>query len=310
LSDIKLFRIDGRGPPVELASRSVALEKSLQTLIEAHLETFLGVRLLASEYSTGKVHGGRIDTLGIDENGCPVIVEYKRATNENVVNQGLFYLDWLMDHRGEFELLTLKKLGKGASDGIEWRAPRLLCIAGDFTKYDAHAVQQMNRNIGLVRYQKYGNELLLLELVNAVRAAPPEDEDQPEAGTARPKPGASHKLTLKEEFSNASSELRDLYDALKAYLLGLGDDVEETRTKRYAAFRRIKNFVCVVLRAHSEQLLVYVKVDPKSVRLQEGFLRDVSDVGHWGTGDVEISVRSMDDFEQAKPLLLKSYETS
>jgi hypothetical protein len=129
------------------------------------------------------VHGGRIDTLGIDENGCPVIVEYKRATNENVVNQGLFYLDWLMDHRGEFELLTLKRLGKEASDGIEWKAPRLLCIAGDFTKYDAHAVQQMNRNIGLVRYQKYGDELLLLELVNAVRASVPDDDEQPEGAS-------------------------------------------------------------------------------------------------------------------------------
>jgi predicted transport protein len=97
---------------------------------------------------------------------------------------------------------------------------------------------------------------------------------------------------------------------LKVYLLGLGDDVEETRTKLYAAFRRIKNFVCVIMRAHSEQLLVYVKVDPGSVRLQEGFTRDVSSVGHWGTGDLEITVRSLDDFEQAKPLLLKSYEAS
>jgi hypothetical protein len=181
VSDIKLFRIKG-SPPVELASKSVALEKSLQNLIEAHLETFLGVRFLATEYSTGKVHGGRIDTLGIDENGCPVIIEYKRSTNENVINQGLFYLDWLMDHRGEFELLVLKKLGKEASEEIEWRAPRLLCVAGDFNKYDAHAVQQMNRNIGLVRHQKYGDELLLLELVNAVKAALPEDDEPSEYG--------------------------------------------------------------------------------------------------------------------------------
>ena len=32
---------------------------------------------------------------GIDENCSPVIIEYKRALNENVINQGLFYLDWL-----------------------------------------------------------------------------------------------------------------------------------------------------------------------------------------------------------------------
>ena len=90
MSDIKLFRVKSDAPPIELAGKSAALEKSLQSLIEAHLDTFLGVRFLASEYSTGKVHGGRIDTLGIDENGCPVIIEYKRSTDENVINQGLF----------------------------------------------------------------------------------------------------------------------------------------------------------------------------------------------------------------------------
>ena len=61
-----------------------------------------------------------MDTLGIDENGCPVIIEYKRASNENVINQGLFYLDWLKDHRGDFELLVLKKLGKNVADGTMW----------------------------------------------------------------------------------------------------------------------------------------------------------------------------------------------
>lgn len=114
----------------------------MQTLIEGDLEAILGVRFLATEHVAGKTHGGRIDTLGIDENGCPVIIEYKRAINENVINQGLFYLDWLLDHRAEFELLVLKELGQRASDGIDWSGPRLLCIASDFTRYDVHAVQQ------------------------------------------------------------------------------------------------------------------------------------------------------------------------
>jgi len=58
----------------------VAVEKSLQEMIEQNLDVFLGVRFLATEYYTGKVHGGRIDTLGIDENGCPVIIEYPIST--------------------------------------------------------------------------------------------------------------------------------------------------------------------------------------------------------------------------------------
>jgi hypothetical protein len=42
----------------------------------------------------------------IDEDDSPVIIEYKRATNENVINQGLYYLDWLMDHKAEFQILV------------------------------------------------------------------------------------------------------------------------------------------------------------------------------------------------------------
>src|SRR5215217_8410976 len=143
MSDIKLFRIDN-GSVTQLAGTSVAVEKSLQQLIEAHLEELLGVKFLRSEYSTGKTHGGRIDTLGLDENGYPVIVEYKRALNENVINQGLFYLDWLMDHRKDFQWLVLEKLGKKDADSVDWSAPRLICVAGDFNRYDGHAVKQMH----------------------------------------------------------------------------------------------------------------------------------------------------------------------
>jgi predicted transport protein len=304
MSDIKLFRIQN-DEVLELAGRSASVEKSLQNQMEAHLETFLGVRFLATEYSTGKTHGGRIDTLGVDENGCPVIIEYKRAMNENVINQGLFYLDWLMDHKAEFILLVMKKLGKEVSDAIEWSSPRLLCIAGDFTKYDEHAVQQINRNKELIRYRRYGDDLLLLELVNATTAvvAYPDSE--------KPiKPGKNPYKTVTEYLAQAKQEQKDLYEEVKAYLLALGDDVQFKILKFYFAFKRIKNFACVEVHTGTGKLLLYVKVAPESIDLEKGFTRDVKKTGHFGTGDLEITIGSMADFEKAKPLLLKSYEAS
>lgn len=100
MSDIKLFRVN-TGHVDELTGTTETIEKSVQTFFERNLTTLLGVRFLASEFTTS--NGGRIDTLGLDENGCPVILEFKRASNENVINQGLFYLDWLMDHRKDFQ---------------------------------------------------------------------------------------------------------------------------------------------------------------------------------------------------------------
>jgi tetratricopeptide (TPR) repeat protein len=152
LADIRLFQVQAYSVS-ELRAESVDIEKSLQSLIEQHLQSFLGVRFLATEYVTGKAHGGRIDTLGLDDNNCPVIIEYKRSLNENVINQGLFYLDWLMDHQGEFTLQVQNRLGREWAEKIDWSGPRLLCIAGDFSRYDEYAVLQIPRNIELLRYR-------------------------------------------------------------------------------------------------------------------------------------------------------------
>lgn len=308
MSDIKLFQVrDGRVEALE--GRSVSVERSLQVLIERHLEVMLGMRLLASEYGTGRTHGGRIDTLGIDENGSPVIIEYKRATNENVINQGLYYLDWLLDHRGEFELLVLKTLGKEVADSIDWTSPRLLCIAGDFTKFDGHAVAQINRHIELIRYRRFGEDLVLFELLNT-----PVDTDvnaeMDGSDSKTPRTRSANSRTVLENLEHATPAQRDRFEALKAFLLALGDDVQVKTLKYYFAFQRLKNFACVEIRSQTENIDVFVKGNPDAIDLQPGFTRDVRNVGHYGTGDIEIIIRSDEDLERAKPLLIGSYEAS
>ncbi len=305
MSDIKLFRI-GADETSEIFGSAVSLEKSLQHLIERNLDPLLGVQFLASEYSTGREHGGRMDTLGIDENGCPVIIEYKRATNENVINQGLFYLDWLMDHKKDFEWLVKDQYGDDTAANVEWSAPRLLCIAGDFTKFDEHAVKQMNRNIELIRYRRFGDELLLFELVNAVATGTVART----AGTENGGRNRHRQKTVSEYIEQAPTELRDRFETLRAFLSALGDDVQEKTLKNYVAFKRLKNFACVEVHPRSENLLVYVKVDPDAVECVSGFTRDVREIGHFGTGDLEIIVDSDADLERAKPLIVQSYEAS
>ena len=70
LADIKLFQLQSDSAR-ELRAESVDIEKSLQSLMEQHLESFLGVRFVATEYVTRKAHGGSIDTLGLDNNNAP-----------------------------------------------------------------------------------------------------------------------------------------------------------------------------------------------------------------------------------------------
>jgi predicted transport protein len=309
VSDIKLFRI-ADGQTTELQGLASDLERPLQTLIEKNLDALLGVRFLATEYSTGKTHAGRIDTLGLDENDCPVILEYKRSSGENVINQGLFYLDWLMDHQAEFKLLVLKHFGNATAGTIDWSAPRLICIAADFTKYDAHAVQQMNRNIELIRYRRFGTDLLLFELVNAVTSKTVTGSRRIGGKTTNnitktSRIGGADK-TVAEWLTDMTPPIRELFESLEGYLLSLGDDVQRKDLKLYIAFKRIKNFTTVVIQ--KDRLYLYLRLDPDHVELIKGFSRDVRAIGHWGTGNLEIVLKNQADLERAKTLIRQAYD--
>ena len=124
MADIKLFNINGKVK--EYQSGNVTLEKELQTVIENNMETFFGVTFLASEYKT--TDGGRMDSIGIDENHCPVIFEYKRSMKENVINQGLFYLNWLLDHKDSFKVLVIENSGSKKQTKLTGQCPVLFVL--------------------------------------------------------------------------------------------------------------------------------------------------------------------------------------
>ena len=248
------------------------------------METFFGVRFLKSEYA---ITNGRMDSIGIDENNSPVIFEYKRSQNENVINQGLFYLDWLLDHKANFKLLVIEKFGMEAAENIDWSVPCVICIAHDFTKYDLHAVNQMQRNIKLVSYRKYDNDLLLLEHLNTPAVKPIVE------------------TTHVEKLASVSDDLKSLYYAVCDFIESLGDDIVSNQLKLYLAYKKVQNMACIEI--YNKQIILYLKLNPETVNLENGFTRDMRSIGHYGTGDLQITVKNAADFEKAKHLLERAY---
>ncbi|MBA3487080.1 MAG: hypothetical protein H0T88_07825 [Lysobacter sp.] len=131
-----------------------------------------------------------------------------------------------------------------------------------------------------------------------------------QAGGGFKKAGKAGYKTVGEYLAQSPQPLKDLFEPIRAFLLALGDDVQLKELVYYFAFKRIKNFACVEVHPGSGQLLVYVKVDPDTVTLEPGFSRDVRAIGHFGTGDLELRLNDVADFEKAKPYLLASYEVS
>lgn len=291
MAEIKLFKIGAQVE--ELKSRSATIEKELQNIIEKNMYEFFAVRFLDSEY---RIDNGRMDSIGIDENNCPVIFEYKCHSNENVINQGLFYLNWLLEHKANFKLLVLEKFGQKIANEIDWSMPRVICIASDFNKYDEEAIKQINRNVSLIRYKKYDNDLLLFELLNTNTVAPIEQDLTEKRQLEK---------TFLQQYENAPKKFKDIYDELKDFILSLGDDVSENTLKLYSAFKKIKNFA--TLEIYQTKILLNVKLNPDNFSLTES-LRDVREIGHWGCGDLQLILKSEKDITLAKDLLQKAYD--
>lgn len=296
MSEINLFKLD-KNKAVELPSETVVIERELQNIIEQNMNEFFGTTFLDSEYS---IDGGRIDSLGLDENYSPVIFEYKRSSSENVINQGLFYMDWLVTHQDSFYLLVMNKLGKEIADKIDWSLPRLYCVASNFTKYDENAIKQMSRNISLFRYKKYNSDLILLELLSSnINIKKPVLINETKTNTK------SNDLSFLEKYDRANKKIRELYEDIRLFILSLGDDVTENQLKLYVAFKKTKNIICSEI--HSAEILCYLRLDPKSYVLEDGFTKDMSSIGHWGTGDLEVRIKNSNDFEKAKHLFEDAY---
>lgn len=301
---MELFRVDD-GILSSVKATRVGKEKTLQNLLEANLQEAFRIRFLETEYSTGQTHGGRIDTLGIDENDTPVIIEYKRSADANVVMQALYYLDWLVDHRAEFEKLVNDRLGLEAAGKVDWSAPRVICIAEAYTKFDRHAVSQMGREIELVEYTYYPDGYLTLDLI-----AGGEVKSQSAAAS---KPKSPSAVAEKKEYSAEDllaqfGDRRAWAEEILEYAAEMGPDVSVKPLKVYIAIRTSKNFAS--MSGTRDSLTMAFHLEPTDELLsQYSNTRDVRSIGIWGTGDLQLSIKTDADIASAKELLDLAYAT-
>lgn len=240
-------------------------EKDLQGLIEQSLRPVFDCRFIATEFPTGSIHGGRIDTLAISEENNPVIVEYKKIESSDLINQSLFYLSWIRDHRGDFELAAHKALG--ANIEVDWTDVRVICIAPGYKKYDIHAVQVMGANIELWQYRLFDNGTMYLEEVFRRRAAAAlasavegelagKNPVMVAAGKKAAITRASGVYTVDQHLDKAPPELREIVESLREFILSIDDSIEEIPKKFYLAYKVSQNFVCMVIL--SKKIVLYL----------------------------------------------------
>jgi|GEM_PF-4287716 len=153
---MKIFKIGATN--IKELQIKTGFEKSFQILFENNLESLFDILFVASEFPTKQ--GGRIDTLAIDKFGSPIIIEYKRNKNENIINQSLSYLKWLLDNKAVFESLCRNK---DIDIILNWGTPRIICLAEDYSKFDLDAVEVLPVKFELLCYTFYGENILTIQ---------------------------------------------------------------------------------------------------------------------------------------------------
>jgi len=246
-------------------------EKELQRLVEANLKDVLDMHFLASEFMTSN---GRIDTLAIDSQGAPVVIEYKRNQNDNVINQSLSYLKWLTSQRQEFfEMLMQKQLPEDVLDNIrlDWKHPRVVCVAKSFSRFDIDTVQIVPLRIELFKYRIYEGGMLSIESVTL---------NEQQNNLFDPSQQASVETTqsviqaMKEQ-SDSTHLIRTLFDELCERIMAMDQYIVEKAGKRCISYRLTKNFAEVLIKR--DRLVIDLRpidyIDPQGMveRIAESY---------------------------------------
>jgi predicted transport protein len=293
----------------QIESTNFDYEKQLQNLVEKNLKPFFNCRFVASEFTTGSVHSGRIDTLALSEDNNPVIIEYKKVESSELVTQSLFYLHWIKDHKGDFEIAVNKALGNGSNIEVDWSDIRVMCIAPNYKKYDIHAVEVMGANIELWQYRLYGNSTLHLERILLGQSEKHKSSSsrlikttEQEAETRSDTEDTPY--TWEYHLESKPKNIQSLAQTVRDFILGIDDSIEENYKKFYITYGNSQNIVCMEFRKN--KVTLYLKLSSNEVENPPSLYRDMKDIGHFGTGDAQFSISSLDDFEATKPFIIKA----
>ena len=299
-----LFKISG-SIVKKIIAKNLGLEKNLQFLFEQNLEEVLNIVFLAHEYSTS--FGGRIDTLGIDKNGSPCIIEYKKNQNDNVINQGLSYLKWLLDHKEKLEILCQNKK---IDIEIDWDSPRVICIAESYNKYDLDTADILPINIELLRYRIYDENILFLEPENYQKVKISTSGIIRKFKTQKTKDDQLQKIySIDDHLAGKNNETLVLFQDLRERIISLDQNIMEEAKAKYIAYKTSTNFVDIVVKQYG--LKIFLNVKSGQLNDPQKLARDLTKpkpIGHWGNGDYEVKFESADEADAVFALIKQSYD--
>lgn len=136
------------------------LEGDIQTLVEKNTEVIFQLETIQSEFT---VKNYRIDTLCLDiENNSFVIIEYKRGKSDSVIDQGMTYLQLLLNNKDNFILKLSQYYNKVLTlKDIDWTQSKVIFVAESYSSYQKDSVNFKNLPFELWEIKKFSNNTVV-----------------------------------------------------------------------------------------------------------------------------------------------------
>ncbi len=265
------------------------LEKDIQNLFEKNLQTISNLKFVKSEFA---VKDYRIDTLAYDtEANAFVIIEYKKSSNLSVIDQGVTYLNLMLEYKANFIIEYNESCKENLKrNQIDWSQSRIIFVAPAFTEYQKQSTNFKDLPIELWEIKKFENNLISINPVKKSKSAPTISNVQKNKNSTLAK--VTREIVVYDEayhLKDHSDDVLELYDSFKNAILTLSPDLEITPQKLYIAFKRGKNNI-VSIHLQNQSLKMWINAKKGFLDDLKNITKDVSQLGHWGTGDYEIIV--------------------
>ena len=267
-------------------------ERQLQTYIEKYIGSIFECCKLKSFYN---ISGGQIDTLAITREGNPCIIEYKHKKEDTILNQIVFYYDWLMQKPTRFEFERIVKENKETSNlDVDWSKIRLICVAKEFSDWDTSLIKHLESDIECWSYTYHENEL-------DVHLDPIVNQFKRQRNAANK--NSVVEITLEDHRNKADKETQILLDLLREKIFKQGDDIKEGYAPNYIKY--FVNTTFLALHIRKKWLIAELRVDENKFRDPKNITKDISNRG-WTTTR-EFKIESKDEIEYAMNLIKQAY---
>lgn len=288
------------GSLVEVKQKPFKLERDIQRLFEDNLQALMGLTLVRSEFT---IKNKRIDTLAFDEQSRSfIIIEYKRDKNVSVVDQGFTYLSLMLENKADFVVAFNEHFNKSMKMAeVDWSQTRVAFVSPSFTDNQVQATNFKDIGIELWEVQQYedGNlSVTPIKQSNSATSIKPITQQS----TALQKVTSEIKVyTEADHAATVSEEIYALYEKFRDAILNLSDGIEVTPQKHYIALKKNGNLACLELQ--KKKVKIYIAAKAGTLDDAKSLAKDVSAIGHYGTGDYELQVSDDKDLEYIMSLV-------